>query len=82
MSFTENDIKKIEELYSKHGKEMFAIAFRILKDKESAEDIVQQSFVKVMDKLERVDLSDENKIKRFFTSIYIWGFGRAQRSNL
>lgn len=69
MSFTEEDINKLEELYSKHGKEMFAIAFRILKDKDSAEDVVQQSFLKVMDKLERIDLSDDNKAKKLFMII-------------
>ena len=69
MSFTEEDTRKIEELYSKHGKEMFAIAYRILKDENSAEDIVQQSFLKIMDKLDRVDLSDENKTKKFLMII-------------
>ena len=69
MSFTDEDIKKIEELYSRHGKEMYAIAYRILKDENSAEDIVQQSFLKIMDKLDRVDLSDENKTKKFLMII-------------
>jgi RNA polymerase sigma-70 factor (ECF subfamily) len=66
---SEDDIKKIEELYSKHGKEMFAIAFRILKDKNSAEDVVQQSFLKIMDKLHRIDLSDQNKTKKLLMII-------------
>lgn len=69
MSFTEEDINRLEGLYSKHGKEMFAIAYRILKDKESAEDVVQQSFLKVMDKLHNIDLSDENKTKKFLMII-------------
>ena len=69
MSFTDEDIKKIEELYSRHGKEMYAIAYRILKDENSAEDIVQQSFLKIMDKLDRIDLSDENKTKKFLMII-------------
>ena len=69
MSFTEEDINKIEKLYSVHGKEMYAIAYRILKDENSAEDVVQQSFVKIMDKLHRIDLSDENKTRKFLMII-------------
>lgn len=69
MSFTDQDIKKIESLYSAHGKAMHTIAYRILKDESSAEDVVQQSFLKVMNKLHRIDFSNENKTKKLLMII-------------
>lgn len=57
------DVTKIEMLYEKYKYMMFSIAFHILKDKELALDAVHQSFVKVMNQINKLDTSDENKSK-------------------
>ncbi len=49
MSFIDDDDdkKKFEMLYNLYGKRMARVAFSVLKNKEDAEDAVQDTFVKI-----------------------------------
>lgn len=51
---TKDDKEKFEQIYLSYGKEMFAIANRILRDRESAEDAVQDAFVRIMRNLDKI----------------------------
>lgn len=51
---TKDDKEKFEQIYLSYGKKMFAIANRILRDRESAEDAVQDAFVRIMRNLDKI----------------------------
>lgn len=63
------DAAKIERLYEKYNSIMYAEAYRILKDTPSAEDAVHQSFMKVMNNLNKVDEDDEIRTRSFLSII-------------
>ena len=46
---------KFRELYGKYSKLAYTTAYGILKDRADAEDVVQQSFIKVLENIERFD---------------------------
>lgn len=45
------------ELVSRHMRRAFAIAFRILEQREDAEDVVQDAFIRALERLDRLDQS-------------------------
>lgn len=61
----EGDRDFVGDIYDKYGKQMYIIAFDILKKKENAEDCVHDVFVKIIDKLDRFKnaYQDDNLIK-------------------
>lgn len=59
------DYEKMELIYELYEQKMFAIAFSILKHVEQAEDVVQESFIKIMKHLNRIDDPKEDKTKWF-----------------
>ena len=59
------DSVKLERLYEKYKFMMYAVAFRILKDVALAEDAVHQSFVKIVNQLDRIEEENEPKTKSF-----------------
>lgn len=63
------DIKKFEELYNKYKNLMFYVSFEILKDKGLAEDIVQQSFIKIIEIFNTLDLENCHKTRNLFVLI-------------
>lgn len=69
MSFTEADKKKIEALYTIYGKTMYNVAYRILKDESLAEDVEQQSILKIMKCLDRIDIDNVNRTKKFLVIV-------------
>ena len=69
MSFSEIDKKKIEALYSVYGKTMYNVAYRILKDESLAEDVEQQAFLKIMKCLDRIDINNINRTKKFLVIV-------------
>ena len=44
---------------------MYKVAYSILKDKILAEDAVQISFIKIMEHLDNIDISDKTKTRNF-----------------
>lgn len=51
---TEEDKTKFEQLYHAYEQKMYAVAFKILKNPEDAEDIVHDSFRAVIENLEKI----------------------------
>ena len=57
------DATIIEVLYEKHKNMMVSVAKNILRDDGLAEDAVHQAFIKVINNMEKIDFSDEVKIR-------------------
>lgn len=51
------DAEAYGRLVSKHMRRAFAIAYRILEHREDAEDVVQDSFVRALENMDRLDRS-------------------------
>lgn len=51
----ESDREKFEKIYLQYRKRMFVIANEVLKNKENAEDAVQDAFVLIMRNLDKID---------------------------
>lgn len=64
---TERD--KFEQLYIRYKGSMFKIANDILKDVGLSEDIVHQSFIKIMNNLHKIDDVFSNKTRAFIVII-------------
>lgn len=60
---TEEDVIFVEKLYNKYSKFMYKVAFGILKNQYDAEDSVQQTFLKLIDKYDKLDFSDERRTR-------------------
>ena len=59
------DSEKLTRLYEKYKYMMFSVANKILNDKSLAEDAVHQSFIKIVDKLDRIEEENEAGTKSF-----------------
>ena len=55
----------MEALYREYRSPMFRVALSVLRDEGLAEDAVQQSFLKIFQNFEKIDLSDCNKTRTF-----------------
>jgi RNA polymerase sigma-70 factor, ECF subfamily len=51
----EGDYEAFEQLVTRHEKSVYALAMRILRRPEDAEDVVQQTFLSVLEQLERFE---------------------------
>ncbi|WP_222983556.1 RNA polymerase sigma factor [Flagellimonas meishanensis] len=58
----EKDDKAISLLYENYGDTLFGVAFKVLKDEELAQDVLQESFIKIWKK---ADTYDASKAKLF-----------------
>lgn len=56
-------------IYEKYKYLMFSIAMDILQDKFSAEDAVQEAFVKILDNYNKIDNLDSDRTKRLIITI-------------
>ncbi len=61
--------KKLERLYQKYKNLMYHEAFAILKDHAQTEDAIQQSFVKIIANIDKVDEKDEPKTRNYLVII-------------
>ena len=61
----ENDSHTIRKLYEKYSKFMFKIALDILKNSYSAEDAVQQSLIRIIENIDKIDESNEKHTRNF-----------------
>lgn len=62
---TEEDKNKFTLLYEKYRKLMFYVANRILKDDGLSEDAVEQTFIKVIENLDRISEVECHKTKSY-----------------
>lgn len=65
----ENIHNKLEELYLLYYKEMFYVAYSILKDYHEAEDVVQNTIIKLLSRLEKIETVRCNKTRDFLVII-------------
>lgn len=65
----DRDKLKVERLYDKYGRLMYAVAYDILKDTHASEDAVQQSFIRVINYLHKIDESNGNKTRNLLVII-------------
>lgn len=56
---------KLEALYIKYKKDMFYVAYNILKDEYLAQDAVQLAFINLINNLDKIDEIKCNKTKAF-----------------
>ncbi len=63
------DKRKFEKIYIGYKQTMYYAANRILKDTYAAEDAVHQAFLRIIDRLEKIDENDRHKTKAFLVVI-------------
>ena len=61
--------KKTEVIYVRYGKKMFAAANRILNDKSSAEDALQNSFLSILKFIDKIDVNDNDGLEGYVVTI-------------
>ncbi|MBQ5318202.1 MAG: sigma-70 family RNA polymerase sigma factor [Oscillospiraceae bacterium] len=65
-----DDLKsRFEELYIKYSQLMYAVAFRILKNNEDAEDAVHQSFLNIARQFDKVNNISRQDIKPYLVVV-------------
>ena len=65
----EDDKIKFEDIYNKYKKMMFWIANQILKDERDIEEVVQDSFIKIIRNLDKIEKINSKKTKSFISII-------------
>ncbi len=60
-SYLQGNLKSFETLIERHQKKVFTSIYILVKDKELAEDIFQDTFIKVIDKLHSKKYREEGK---------------------
>lgn len=59
----ESNLVKMEQLYKLYESKMYTLAYSILKNVAQAEDVVQDSFIKLADYLDNISTADDYKTK-------------------
>jgi len=59
----ESNLEKMELLYKLYESKMYSVAYGILKNVAQAEDVVQDSFIKLANYLDRIKAVDDNTTK-------------------
>lgn len=81
--YLEGDHVSLEKLISKHEKRIFAYIFMVVKDKDIAEDIFQDAFIKVINTLRAGNYKEEGKflqwVMRISHNLIIDHFRREKR---
>lgn len=65
----EADKRKFERLYANYRQTMYYIAYGILKNRAVAEDAVHQAFLRVIDRLEKINEEDCHKTRGYLVII-------------
>lgn len=66
---TEEQRDLVTRLYNAYERKMYAIAFSILKNKQDSEDAVSESFIKLINNLDKISDIDSSKCKGFITIV-------------
>ena len=64
-----DETRKFEKIYLAHRQTMYYAAFRILKDSHEAEDTVHQAFLRIIDRLKKIDESDCHKTRAYLVVV-------------
>ena len=65
----EDDKIKFEDIYNKYKKMMFWIASQILTDERDIDEVVQDSFIKIIKNLDKIEKINSKKTKSFISII-------------
>lgn len=65
----EDDKIKFEDIYNRYKKMMFWIANQILKDERDIDEVVQDSFIKIIRNLDKIEKINSKKTKSFISII-------------
>ena len=63
LTIRKSNLKKMEQLYVLYESKMYSVAYGILKNVAQAEDVVQDSFIKLTDYLDKIKTVDDTKTK-------------------
>ena len=66
---TEEERDLVTRLYNMYERKMYVIAYGILKNKQDAEDAVSESFIKLINNLDKVSDINSSKCKGFITIV-------------
>lgn len=70
-SVNRNNQFKIERLYEQYRSLMYSEAYKILQDRRLAEDAVQQSFIKIINNLHKIDENNCPRTRNFMVIICV-----------
>jgi RNA polymerase sigma-70 factor (ECF subfamily) len=63
------DISKFDDIYSKYGMLMYRAAYSVLKNKEDAEDTVQEALIKVAKNISEISKLSCEKTEAFLVTL-------------
>ena len=63
------DKRKIEKLYEKYNRLMYVVAYKILKNKEDSEDVVLESWEKIIKHLDKINIISGQETKSFIVIV-------------
>jgi RNA polymerase sigma-70 factor (ECF subfamily) len=66
---SEEDRRKFERIYTDYKQTMYYAAFRILKNIHDSEDAVHQAFIRLIDRMDKIDEGDRHKTRGFLVVI-------------
>ncbi|MFU7551202.1 RNA polymerase sigma factor [Vagococcus salmoninarum] len=55
----------LTELYERYEQKVYRVAYRILNNVQQAEDVTQETFIQIYQKIEQVSSLDEEEQKRY-----------------
>lgn len=77
------DKKAREELFRRYGPRLFALCMRYSRDRNEADDLFQDAFIKVFDKIGRFRWQGEGSLFRWMTRVTLnMSFDKARRRRL
>lgn len=66
---TDEDRSFVEMLYTKYQRDMYGVAFGIFHNKSDAEDAVHESFLRIVENLDKIKLISADKLRYYFVII-------------
>uniref|UniRef100_UPI003216BA8B RNA polymerase sigma factor n=1 Tax=uncultured Draconibacterium sp. TaxID=1573823 RepID=UPI003216BA8B len=79
-SFKNGDEVAFEKLFSRHHKKLYGFLFKLLNSKQDAEEIVQDTFIKIWER--RADFIEGNSFEAFLFKIAKNAFLNLNRKNV
>ncbi|MBK3496122.1 sigma-70 family RNA polymerase sigma factor [Viridibacillus sp. YIM B01967] len=65
MKATANDYEIMEELYNLYEQKMYQVAYSILHNVQQAEDVVQETFILLLENIHKINDIEDHKTKSF-----------------
>lgn len=67
--YDEKTKSKLEEIYYTYGKTLYIIAYSILKDHHEAQDVVQETIIRIAGHLDKIEIVNSKKTKAYLSII-------------